>query len=355
MTKERFLAILKFLPHLVGIIICAAGLIIFPKETAEGIKNGLILLGDNIIPSLFPFMVLSSFVSSSSVIELLAKLLEKPSRKIFRMSGNGSIAVLLGLMGGYPIGAKCTAEFFTNGRLTENEANRLFFWCINPGPAFVITAVGNFMLSDFKAGILLYVSNILSAVSIGFCTRFFCDGKKTVTYSLKNTNKKDIFVNSVSTGSEAMLGICGWVLTFSAIGGLCNSAIHNENLNIFINTILEVTTGCTYAVNHGLPLPLISAILGFGGFAVFFQVRNYMDTCHVSMKTFLCIRLLNSALSAFFCSRLIKLFPQSISVFSQITVANTLFPLSHSIIGSLILIIMCIVFIFEVDNKRKMC
>ena len=354
MTKRSYI-LLKFIPPFAGIILITTGLIIYPTQTAEGIKKGLFLLGDNIIPSLFPFMVLSSYVSNSSTIDLLAKFLEKPAQKVFRISGNGSIAVILGLLGGYPIGAKTTAEFLKKGKLTPNEANRLLYWCVNPGPAFVITAVGSFMLSDLKIGIILYVSNIFSALLMGFCSRFFSNKQKLGDYIPKYENKKDVFVKSVSSGSEAMLGICGWVLTFSAIAALGNQIISSENINIFLNTILEVTTGCTYAVKYNLPLPIISAILGFGGFAVIFQIRNYMEICNVSLKNFLCIRILNGALSAFFCSQLMKFFPESVSVFSQINAGNTVFHLSHSVSASFILIVMCTVFIFEVDNKRKMC
>lgn len=355
MNKKRYVRIIKLLPALAGVLISGAGLVMHPEETAMGIKKGIILLGENIIPSLFPFMVLSTYISNSQFVELLAKALERPSQKIFKTNGNAIIAVILGFIGGYPIGAKTASEFYAEGKLTDNEVQRLFCWCINPSPAFVITAVGTFMMSNFKSGAILYSSTVLSSLLIGFCTRFFSDNKKSQYLRKDISNRKNIFVKSVSVGSEAMLSICGWVLTFCAIAALTDIFIPDEKSALFIKSILEVTTGCKYAVSYNLPLPVVSAVLGFGGLAVFFQIRTYMDNCNIHMKTFLCMRLLNSALSAFFCSQLIAVFPESATVFSQITAGNTVFPLSHSITASAILVIMCIVFIFEVDNKRKVC
>ncbi|MBE6800880.1 MAG: hypothetical protein E7529_06710, partial [Ruminococcaceae bacterium] len=56
------------------IIVCAIGacLIIYPKSTAQGIKNGFLLLGNNLIPALFPFMVLSSYISGSTIAEIIS-------------------------------------------------------------------------------------------------------------------------------------------------------------------------------------------------------------------------------------------------------------------------------------------
>ena len=144
MSKKRYISVIKLLPALVGVIISGTGLVMYPEETATGIKNGIILLGENIIPSLFPFMVLSSYVTNSQFIEILAKAVEKPSQKIFKTNGNAIITVLLGFIGGYPIGAKTASEFYTDGKLTRNEVQRLFCWCINPGPAFVINTLEPF-------------------------------------------------------------------------------------------------------------------------------------------------------------------------------------------------------------------
>lgn len=355
MAKIQIPEFIKNIPAILGFILCLTGLVIYPLETAAGIRKGLVLLAENVIPTLFPFMVFSSFVSKTSFSEMISRVLDKAAQKIFKTSGTGLVAVILGLLGGYPIGAKMVSDFYSQGKLTKSEAQKLFCWCINPSPAFVISAVGIFMISSFQSGVILYASTVLSALSLGFFTRFF-ENRETST--INNTvlpKQSNPFVNSVSSASEAMLAICGWVLTFSAIAALTDIFIPNEHWALFIKSTLEVTTGCKAAAEYKLQLPIISAILGFGGFAVIFQINSYMRDCSVSMKHFLCIKVLNAALNAFFCSLLLNIFPETVNASVTLSVGNINIPFSHSLVTGIILVMMCIVFIFEVDNKKKVC
>ena len=145
LKKTRDLYPLRILPTLIGIVVCASGLLIYPSYTSAGIRNGLRLLGENIIPYLFPFMVLSTYIAQSSATELMSKLLHKPASIIWGVNGNGLIAVILGLIGGYPVGAKTVAEFYTDFecRICEKVTDELpnvefrmtkirFYWGCNP-------------------------------------------------------------------------------------------------------------------------------------------------------------------------------------------------------------------------------
>lgn len=339
-----------------GIGICITGLLVYPSYTTAGIKKGLLLLGENIIPSLFPFMVLSTYVSQSTATEFLARLIDKPSRKIWNVNGNGLIAVFLGLIGGYPVGAKTVSEFYTDGKLSQQEASKLMNWCVNPGPAFVITAVGTFMLKNTVSGIILYASNLLSCLYISIFTRFFnsIEIQKTPCNKSKE-NSSNLLIKSVAVGSEGMLSTCGWVLTFSAVAALLDAMVTAKGLRLFLQCVTEVTTGCSICTQNRLPLPAISAVIGFGGFAVIAQVSPYLNKCGVSIKQFVCWKVVNGALSAFFCSGLLKLFPRGIAVFSSTAHTSPVPTLSDGISVAIVLFLMCLVFIFEVDNKRKIC
>ena len=339
------------------IIVCAIGvcLIIYPKNTANGIKNGFLLLGNNLIPALFPFMVLSSYISGSSIAEMTSKVFEKLFKKIFRTSGYGVIPFILGSLGGYPVGAKTVCEFYENGKISKNDANRLLYWCINPSPAFLITAVGTYMLGNTKSGFILYFSCILSSLTIGFFCRFISTNELFPIETQQWKAKESIFVKSVSKGSEGMLAICGWVLTFCVLASLCDALNLPYSLSYIIKSVGEVTTGCKNAISSGLSLPVIAGISGFGGFAVICQCASYSSICKVEMKYLICSRLINAALSGIFCSALLKIFPQCENVSVVIGTSTATFTLYHSIGASIILIIMCALLILEVDNRKKMC
>lgn len=353
---KRFSSLL--LKNIVALIIVSAigvCLIIHPQNTVEGIKNGFILLGNNLIPALFPFMVLSSYISESSIAQIISKIFEKPFKLIFRTSGYGVISFILGCIGGYPVGAKTVCEFYENQKISRNDATRLLYWCINPSPAFLITAVGTFMLGNTKSGFLLYFSCLLASLTVGFFCRFLSSDEIYPIENQEEKQKDSIFVKSVSKGSEGMLAICGWVLTFCVLATLCDALKLPYSLSYIIKSVGEVTTGCKNAVASGLSLPVIAGICGFGGLAVICQCTSYSSVCGVPLKFLICSRLINASLSGIFCSALLKIFPQCEAVSVVIGTGTATFTLFHSIGTAIILIIMCGLLILEVDNRKKMC
>lgn len=353
---KRFSSLLfKNLVTLIIVSVIGVCLIIYPKNTAEGIKNGFLLLGNNLIPALFPFMVLSSYISGSYLAEAISKLSEKIFKLIFKASGYGIVPFVLGALGGYPVGAKTVCEFYEGGKISENDATRLLYWCINPSPAFLITAVGTFMLGNTQSGFLLYFSCILASITIGFLCRFISNGEIIPIETQPPTSKENIFVTSVSKGSEGMISICGWVLTFCVLSSLCDALKLPYSVSYIIKSVGEVTTGCKNAISANLSLPVIAGISGFGGFAVICQCASYTSRCKAEMKNLICSRLINAALSGIYCSALLKLFPQCQNVSVIIGTSTTTFSLYHSIGASIILIIMCALLILEVDNRKKMC
>lgn len=352
--KQNILTIMKHLPAVSGVVFSVTGLLLYPVETANGIKNGLMLMANNLIPALFPFMVLSSYLVDSPVADILAKITNRFSAKVFKTNGYGLCAVVMGFIGGYPIGAKITADFYKSGKITQNQAQALLLWCVNPGSAFVIIAVGFFMYSRIKIGIILYASIVLAALITGLSVSLFTKNTYAPPIKIPSEKSKNLFIASVNDSSKATLSVCSWVLIFSASGALA-SEILPHNVALVFRALAEVTTGCRTAVESKLPLPVTCAILGFGGFAVIFQISEYLQQCAMNIKLFFCTRLINGALSAFICSELLKFFPEAIPVSASVAVKNVVFPLYHSLASAIILVFMFILLILEVDNKKKVC
>lgn len=338
------------------VIICIIAFYILanPKTVADGVKNGLTVIGNELIPALFPFMVLAKYISSGNISQTASRFCEKPSHFIFRTNGNGITAFILGALGGYPVGAKTVSDFYKSGKITKNEAERLFYWCINPSPSFTITAVGAFMLGSIRSGVMIYTSCLLASLTVGICCRFLWDKTDvSYTYPSPTEDRKNVFIASVTDSTEAMLAVCGWVLTFSALSAVAGSLPLSDSVNTFINSVLEVTLGCKTAVSSGFSLPIISSLVSFGGFAVLFQAGAYADFCGIKMSRLFCSRLINSALSGIYTSLFIKIFPQSTSVYIALGGTHSFLKLYHSIPATVILLFMCAVLILEVDNRKK--
>lgn len=145
----------------------AAGLFLHPETAAAGISDGLLLCARVIIPSLFPFLAISAFLSKSGVGDKIGQMLSPLTRKALHVPDAAGCAVIMGMLGGYPVGGKMIAELCREEKINRREARRLFLYCVNPGPAFAISAVGASVLRNRQSGLLLFVSLIISSMFIG--------------------------------------------------------------------------------------------------------------------------------------------------------------------------------------------
>ncbi|MGN0526089.1 MAG: hypothetical protein ACI4IF_01515 [Acutalibacteraceae bacterium] len=329
----------------------------YPQAIGNGVKEGLTLLGTTLIPSLFPFMVVSSFISNNNTVEMLLQKTDSFSKRVFKTSGKGVLAFLLGILGGYPVGAKTIAENYKQNRITQNEAERLFYWCITPSFSFAVTAVGTFMLNSTALGVIVYISCILSSLTIAILCRFLSND--TYALSTQNHTSQDnaqLLVDSVKNGIDGMLGISGWVLLFSGFSGAVSSFNIPQEAKLFIQSVLEVTKGSEIIVKNSLSLPVLSAAVGFSGFAVICQITAYGKQCNISVKKLLVSRVLNAVFSSIYTYIICNIFSISTSV--SVTLLNSssgTISLYHSFPAAVILLIMCGVFILEVETPKKVC
>ena len=75
-------AVLKHLPKILSIFLIGAGLLLHSEKAADGVREGLSLLGNVVIPSLFPFLVLSSYITETPSAEVFCRLVKKPVENI---------------------------------------------------------------------------------------------------------------------------------------------------------------------------------------------------------------------------------------------------------------------------------
>lgn len=145
----------------------------FPKVIYLLQKNGLSLFANSVLPSLLPFFIATELLSYTGIIEVLGKVLNKFMRPIFNVPGVGAFAFIMGIISGYPIGAKIVTNFRQNGICTKEEGERLLAFTNNSGPLFIIGTVGISLFFDTRTGILLFLSHLLACISVGIVFRFW--------------------------------------------------------------------------------------------------------------------------------------------------------------------------------------
>ena len=83
------------------------------------------------------------------------------------MDGACVSAFLLGILGGYPLGAATIGQLRADGAISREEGERALAFCSNTGPAFLIGAAGTGVFHSRSAGLLLCGAHVLAAVLVG--------------------------------------------------------------------------------------------------------------------------------------------------------------------------------------------
>ena len=322
--KTDTIYIFSYLPVIFAVIFIGFMLLQFPETASQGISDGVDLSLGILIPSLYPFMVLSSFITEADLLKRVPPFINKLSEKLFALKGNCIGIILISLIGGLPTGCKMTADLYDKGKINRVQGKRLMLFCFCCGPAFTISSVGLYILGSKKAGVILFISLVLSCLTVGMLSRFVFTENEKVVYRITNNeevNFSTALVKAISSGSAAMLNVCAWVIIFSCINRLIEIIPISNSMKLFTFSVLEVTNA-VYTSSGNLSLPIITGIIGFGGLCGHCQVMPYIIKLKLKYKYFITSRIVSGALSVIYCELLMKLIPVSYEVFSMGTRPN---------------------------------
>lgn len=317
-------------------------LIIFSKSNLLSAKNGLVLWANSIVPSLFPFFVATELLSHTNFTYYLGKILNRFMKPVFNVRGEGSFAFIMGIISGYPIGAKIAANFRQNNVCSKEECERLLSFTNNSGPLFIIGTVGITMFGNSTIGFLLLITHILASITVGFIFRFWKYNKKSIssknssyinsTDNISLANLGGIIGNSISNSINTILLIGGFVVLFSVIISILKSSqlldilsncisplfnmlhIPTEFCSGVLSGILELTNGLNIVCNiHekkiSINIILASFLLGLGGISVLLQVWSVIAKTDLSIKPYILGKLLQACFSAFYTFIFLNVFP----------------------------------------------
>ena len=138
--------------------------LLFPGPCAEGVRRGLALAAGSALPALFPFFVAGELLTVSHADRALSRLLAPLLRRVFALPQAGAAPVVLGLTGGYPVGAAACASLLREGRLSASDARREALFCSCASPGFCIALAGVTLFGSAKTGALLYGIQVVSAL-----------------------------------------------------------------------------------------------------------------------------------------------------------------------------------------------
>lgn len=336
-------------------VFLSSALIAYPNDAIRSISSAIRLCADTVIPSLFPFLFLSSFLTSSGILSGKSKFISHFCNKFFSVPYEAVIVFIMSAIGGFPVGAKMASSLLEKGNISENTAKRLVFSCVNPSVSFAISAVGLSLFSSTETGVIIYSSVVISNLILFVLSRFII-GKDEFFAAKEQEEKLSIssaFVSAGNSASEAMISICCYVLLFSCLCEIMKNFVPDETILGALCAVCEVTTGCR-RLSFLNNVPLIAGAIGWGGISVHFQIMDAIRKSGLEMKLFFFSRAVSAFLSVLICSGLLYIFPSAVPVIKMSEGINVS-PNEKSITVSVMMLLTCFVFLISdySSGKRK--
>lgn len=332
--------------------VIAICLVVFSRTNLSAATNGLTLWATCVVPSLFPFFVITNLLSHTKIVTFTGKLLDKLMRPIFNVPGIGGFAFVMGLISGYPVGAKVVSDFRENGLVSKDEGERMLAFTNNSGPLFILSSVGIGLFGDTKTGLLLLCTHILSCITVGIILGKFSRKsddefrirKKLELQKLKDDriskssnnitlkNLGEVLGNSINSAISTILMIGGFVVIFSVIISILNTTNILEFFSKFLNPVLaffdfdlefakpllsgiiELTNGVNLISTIHIKeisqnIILCAFLLGFGGFSVLLQVFSIIAKTDLSIRKYFIGKLLQGIIAAIYTFLALKFIP----------------------------------------------
>lgn len=313
-----------------AVLLSGLALIAAPGESMEGAREGLRLCFNVIVPSLFPFFVLSSLVVDLGLAARLGRVMERFMRPLFRVGGSCAAALALGFIGGYPVGARTTLQLYEQGLCTKTEAERLLAFCNNSGPAFIFGVVGAGIFGDGRVGFLLYLTHALASLLVGLIFRFHGRDRGTpsrrTSMPISAVRLPAAFTGAVTRALESTLNICAFVVFFSVVLRLLTAygvlgalaellsllGLEQEWARRLIAGLLELSSGVS-SLSGGrgfVGLASMAAfMLGWAGLSVHCQVLSFLVDSGLSARVYIAGKFCHGLLAAALTWLLARLLP----------------------------------------------
>lgn len=339
----------------------AGALILLNPEAVSGSVSGAVRdCLEVIVPSLFAFTVLAIWLQSSGLYRLLLRPITLPLSRLLRMDEELCAVIVLGNIGGYPVGAKLLSRLVSDNRISREDAGRMLCCCFGSGPSFVVGIVGVKIFGSAAAGLAIFAACFCSSLIIAAAVRL--KGEIVLRESRSSFRfTAECFTDSVMSAARVMFTVCVMIAAFavifsildilrvtSAAGGLFSLMGAGELSESILPAFLEVTRIKALKPAAEWVMPFCAGMLSFGGICVHIQVMAVAK--EIPIKAFIVSRLPAALLSALL-SLPALLLPQPAT--EALSPAPETRPFSVSALISACVLIMCGILLAGKNNKDR--
>lgn len=308
-------------------------LFLYPQAAMQGVRTGLSLWANAVLPALLPFFVLTSLLLESGALHALSPIVS-PLCRLLRIPRNAGGVLLAGWLSGAPNGARLAAALVARGELTSSETARLLSAITVTSPLFLVGTVG-LALGNPLLGGLIYGIHLLAAICNGLlwrghgpaprpaCKASAAPASPALLHALPEALRAScltaLFIGGAIAVFSALSSVLEAIGAVAALQRVLFFLLPPEAVEALLAGALEVSNGCRIAAACALPLPVRASILcalcAFGGLSVFCQAQVFLDGA-VPARTYLLQRLTHAGLSFALCRGIWLFFGASLPAFA---------------------------------------
>lgn len=312
----------------------------YPSIAIKSAAEGLYTWFNIVIPSLFPFFIVSEILINIGFVDFIGKLLGPLMKPLFNVPGVGAYSFSMSLVSGYPMGSKIVSDLRNNNVIEKIEADRMICFSSTSGPLFMLGTISIGMLNSPSLAPLIIYPHYLASITLAFILRFYKKENKNILRQNKNIRKNkaiskisypkqtigSTLANSVKNSINTILLIGGFMIFYSVltelifISNIFNSSMDLINSFFNINTevfkgliagILELTTGCkkiaTTNINLIYKIIIINFLIGWGGLSIHSQALNFISNTDINTKLYFYAKFFHGILASFYSIILYKI------------------------------------------------
>ena len=256
------------------LMLFGAALILDSRCAAEAARDALCLCARTLVPSLFPL-----FVISGMLVHDLQRFRMPPLSRLLGVPDGGEGIWVLGLLGGFPVGAAAISQAVEQGCLSKKDGERMLGLCSLCGPPFLLGVLPGFL--PMSQVMYLFVLQLQTSLLMAA----FWPGKSAAR--LSPTGNSVTLPSAVRRAVDSVLTVCAWVVLAGVVTGLLRRWLFPllpDFLGILLTGFLELTTGIFTLPERGHFL-LCTLFVCFGGISVLLQIGGMASAAGLSMKT----------------------------------------------------------------------
>lgn len=299
---------LKYAPACAVLLFFAAAILVFPQRYMSACFDGLCLWAECVLPSLFPFTVITLILIKIGALDCAAKPFKRFT-KVFNLPQVAPPLVIMSVCSGYPTGIKFISEYQSAGLLDQSDCKKLAPLCSACGPLFALGTVGGKAFGSAEAGIKLFVACLVSVMLTSLLYAKLTPEKATAerAVALRAKGNGNVLYDSFYGAVIAVIVAGGFISffytlsqifadfgIFQPLSALIAPVFGEEVAEGFCLGLIEATGGAFRASSGGnyFALPVTGFLVTFGGASILCQQLCYLTRCRVPATFFIVFKLL---------------------------------------------------------------